>query len=160
MIALMALALILLIVMIPKSAIYLHERLLTTVERAPLSFFTSTDSGQIVNRFSQDLNVLDMELPIAFVQLAFNVTSAILQAIFIVRDYLIFVTVPLPPKKFLIKQLLIPPCRTVYLHLLFRRRSTGCISSDVLGAEILPAYLTPNQTHGSRGQSTTLQQFP
>jgi ATP-binding cassette subfamily C (CFTR/MRP) protein 1 len=69
--------------LIPRSAINLHGRLLTTVENAPLSFFTSTDTGQIVNRFSQDLSVIDMELPLAGLILANNLCMAIIQVIFI-----------------------------------------------------------------------------
>ena len=79
----MALAGMLLVIMIPRSAIYLHGRLLETVENAPLSFFTSTDAGQVVNRFSQDLSVIDMELPIAGLILANNFCMAIIQAILI-----------------------------------------------------------------------------
>lgn len=48
--ALMVAAALLYIFMIPHSAIFLHERLLQTVQNAPLSFFTSTDAGQVVNR--------------------------------------------------------------------------------------------------------------
>jgi ATP-binding cassette subfamily C (CFTR/MRP) protein 1 len=80
---LMALAGMLFVIMIPRSAIYLHGRLLETVENAPLSFFTSTDAGQIVNRFSQDLSVIDLELPLAGLILANNSCMTIIQAIFI-----------------------------------------------------------------------------
>jgi hypothetical protein len=31
--------------------------------RAPLAFFTSTDTGVVTNLFSQDLNLIDTELP-------------------------------------------------------------------------------------------------
>ena len=79
----MALSVMLFIRMIPRSAIYLHRKLLDTVENAPLSFFTSTDTGQIVNRFSQDLSAIDMELPLAGLILAHNVCVAIIQAILI-----------------------------------------------------------------------------
>jgi ATP-binding cassette subfamily C (CFTR/MRP) protein 1 len=80
---LMVLAGMLFVIMIPRSAVYLHGRLLETIENAPLSFFTSTDDGQIVNRFSQDLSVLDMELPVAGLILANNFCESIIQAIFI-----------------------------------------------------------------------------
>ena len=36
---------------------------LTVPSRAPLGFFSGTDSGEIANRFSQDLELVDMELP-------------------------------------------------------------------------------------------------
>lgn len=49
----------------PRSAIRLHQRLLDAVVHAPLSFFASTDSGVTLNRFSQDISLIDMALPIA-----------------------------------------------------------------------------------------------
>jgi ATP-binding cassette, subfamily C (CFTR/MRP), member 1 len=48
---------------IPRASNGLHQRLLNTVLSAPLSFFTRTDSGTTLNRFSQDLTVIDNELP-------------------------------------------------------------------------------------------------
>ncbi|KAG6987534.1 ABC transporter atnG [Fusarium oxysporum f. sp. conglutinans] len=33
---------------------------------APLNFFTSTENGSILNRFSQDMTLIDMSLPLAF----------------------------------------------------------------------------------------------
>lgn len=52
-----------LVIMVPASAEIAHARLLKSVMAAPLSFFTSTDVGTTVNRFSQDLAVMDLELP-------------------------------------------------------------------------------------------------
>ena len=80
---LMILTAMLFIKMIPRSATYLHEKLLGAVKNAPLSFFTSTDTGQIVNRFSQDLSVIDAELPIAGLIVANNSFLAIFQAVLI-----------------------------------------------------------------------------
>lgn len=53
------------ITMVPKSGENFHRRLLQTVLSAPMLFFSTTDSGNILNRFSQDLQLIDMELPIA-----------------------------------------------------------------------------------------------
>ncbi|XP_058056609.1 ABC transporter C family member 8-like [Anopheles bellator] len=36
-----------------------HRRMLSTVLRQPMEFYDTTDSGVIVNRFSNDLNILD-----------------------------------------------------------------------------------------------------
>ncbi|KAJ5898747.1 hypothetical protein N7495_003491 [Penicillium taxi] len=47
----------------PLSSIRLHERLLKTVMHAPLTFFTSVDIGTITNRFSQDMTLIDHDLP-------------------------------------------------------------------------------------------------
>jgi ATP-binding cassette subfamily C (CFTR/MRP) protein 1 len=80
---LVALSSMLFIVMIPQSAVNLHKRLLDTVENVPLSFFTAVEAGQTVNRFSQDLSVVDMELPLAGLILSNNFWLAIIQAILI-----------------------------------------------------------------------------
>lgn len=53
------------ITMVPKSGENFHRKLLSTVLNAPMLFFSTTDSGAILNRFSQDLQLIDMELPIA-----------------------------------------------------------------------------------------------
>lgn len=90
---LMMLASLLLIVMIPCSAAYLHAKLLSTIENAPLSFFTSTDAGKTVNRFSQDLSVIDTELPIAGLILVNNFFMAIVQAVLICYSASYFATV-------------------------------------------------------------------
>ncbi|CAI7592888.1 unnamed protein product [Penicillium discolor] len=48
---------------IPRVSNGLHQQLLHTVLLASLSFFTSTDSGTVLNWFSNDLGVIDNELP-------------------------------------------------------------------------------------------------
>ncbi|KFY94605.1 hypothetical protein V500_03137 [Pseudogymnoascus sp. VKM F-4518 (FW-2643)] len=83
MVTLMILTSMLFIIMIPRSATHLHGKLLKTIENATLYFFTSIDAGQIVNRFSQDLSVIDVELPIAALILVNNFFMAIIQVIFV-----------------------------------------------------------------------------
>ncbi|TLD19247.1 hypothetical protein PspLS_09793 [Pyricularia sp. CBS 133598] len=55
----------LLIVVINRTGLYFHDVLVEKVSRAPMSFHTTVDSGVTVNRFSQDLQLIDMELPVA-----------------------------------------------------------------------------------------------
>ncbi|KAM0261709.1 hypothetical protein ACHAQJ_002161 [Trichoderma viride] len=50
-----------------KSGVSLHHRLLSAVISAPLSLFTTTDLGAITTRFSQDIGILDNNLPLALV---------------------------------------------------------------------------------------------
>jgi len=47
--------------------INLHHKLLRAVMLAPLSVFTSTDIGSMTNRFSQDMGLIDRNLPLALV---------------------------------------------------------------------------------------------
>jgi ATP-binding cassette subfamily C (CFTR/MRP) protein 1 len=49
----------------PRSAIHLHNKLLDTVMSAPLSLFASTNAGVTLDRFSQDMSLVTLSLPIA-----------------------------------------------------------------------------------------------
>ncbi|KAK6853983.1 hypothetical protein PG995_010795 [Apiospora arundinis] len=49
----------------PQSGLRAHQRLLDIISRAPLSFFSTTDNGSILNRFSQDIQLIDKHLPTA-----------------------------------------------------------------------------------------------
>ncbi|KAB8290460.1 hypothetical protein EYC80_010891 [Monilinia laxa] len=67
--------------MMPKSAKVLHQRLLDSVMGAPLFFFTATDTGTTTNRFSQDMSILDGDLPYAIVDLSMSIVQAIMGAV-------------------------------------------------------------------------------
>ncbi|WQF78674.1 Putative AAA+ ATPase domain, ABC transporter type 1, transmembrane domain-containing protein [Colletotrichum destructivum] len=75
-----------LIVMVPLSSEVLHARLLRSVMEAPVAFFSRTDVGVTTNRFSQDMAVIDTELPFALVDFCVNfaliIMSVILMCIF------------------------------------------------------------------------------
>lgn len=64
----------------PKSAARLHEILLHTVVEAPLSFFTDTDAGEVLNRFSQDMSLIDMPLPIGLSEVAVDLSNSLFEA--------------------------------------------------------------------------------
>ncbi|KAK1623308.1 ABC multidrug transporter [Colletotrichum phormii] len=66
------------------SGITLHWILLEKALRAPLSFFATTNTGSIVNRFSQDIQLIDAELPIALLNVAANGLICIAQALMII----------------------------------------------------------------------------
>ncbi|KAF2475450.1 canalicular multispecific organic anion transporter 1 [Lindgomyces ingoldianus] len=55
----------LIITMVPRSGVNFHWKLLTTVLHSPMTFFSTTDTGVTLNRFSQDLQLIDMELPVS-----------------------------------------------------------------------------------------------
>ena len=80
---------------IPQSAQTLHLKLLTSVMRAPLSFFTSTDNGITLNRFSQDMQLVDQSLPSAAHGTIFAVMVVIAEAALISAGAgLVAVTIP------------------------------------------------------------------
>lgn len=55
--------------MISVSGAKLHKEALGTVINAPLSFFTTTDIGIVTNLFSQDMTLIDGELPQSFLNI-------------------------------------------------------------------------------------------
>ncbi|KAK7402406.1 hypothetical protein QQX98_011848 [Neonectria punicea] len=69
-----------LIIMIASSGRVLHKRAITTVVTAPLKFFTTTDSGIVTNLFSQDMTLLDGELPIALANVVLDLFDCICMA--------------------------------------------------------------------------------
>ncbi|KAJ5011358.1 ABC transporter atnG [Colletotrichum sp. SAR 10_99] len=48
---------------ISNTALKLHSDLLQTTVSATFAFFSKTDNGEILNRFSEDMQLLDMDLP-------------------------------------------------------------------------------------------------
>ncbi|KAK7008519.1 hypothetical protein R3P38DRAFT_2643731 [Favolaschia claudopus] len=53
----------------------IHEVALAGVMGSPISWITKTPVGKILNRFSQDIQVSDMEFPFAFLNFAANVLN-------------------------------------------------------------------------------------
>ncbi|KAJ5827545.1 ABC transporter transmembrane domain type 1 [Penicillium robsamsonii] len=66
-----------------NTALNLHSDLLKTALRASISFYQSVDTGSITNRFSQDLELIDMMLPIYAVNCVTNVVHVFINIIII-----------------------------------------------------------------------------
>jgi len=49
----------------PMGANALHYVLVRSTMRAPMSFFEKTDTSIMLNRFSQDMTLLDLQLPMS-----------------------------------------------------------------------------------------------
>ncbi|KAF4770080.1 hypothetical protein HAV15_011453 [Penicillium sp. str.  len=83
------------IVSIKRAGANLHDDILKTLFRAPLRFFTETDIGVTTNLFSQDLNLIDTELPDATVSTLFSITQVIGQmAVMLTASPYLAVTFP------------------------------------------------------------------
>ncbi|KAI1328223.1 ABC transporter [Xylariaceae sp. FL0255] len=79
---------------ISNSALNLHSDLLDTTMNAPLRFFTSTDTGSLTNRFSQDFELIDMNLPLLMINYVSTGSFAVVKAIILIifSKYLAAVT--------------------------------------------------------------------
>ncbi|KAF3022972.1 hypothetical protein E8E14_008970 [Neopestalotiopsis sp. 37M] len=80
MISLLLLGIAMFIVSVKRAGANIHQDALKTLMRAPLRFFTKTDTGVVTNLFSQDLNLIDTELPEAVLNTMFCAFQAIGQA--------------------------------------------------------------------------------
>ncbi|PVH81323.1 P-loop containing nucleoside triphosphate hydrolase protein [Cadophora sp. DSE1049] len=69
------------IVIASQSGAVLHDRLLTTIIGAPLSYFSETDIGVILNRFGQDIQLVDNQLPSALQSIFVQIFKLAMQAV-------------------------------------------------------------------------------
>ncbi|KAM0354778.1 hypothetical protein ACHAPU_000598 [Fusarium lateritium] len=79
-VSLLLLGISIFIIFVRKAGSNLHHDALRTLVHAPLRFFTTTDTGVVTNLFSQDLNLVDTELPSALLSTMFCVFQAMGQA--------------------------------------------------------------------------------
>jgi ABC-type multidrug transport system fused ATPase/permease subunit len=77
MLSLLLLAIAIFVVSVKRAGANLHQDALLTLIRAPLRFFTTTDTGVTTNLFSQDLNLIDTELPTSLLNTLYSVSLLI-----------------------------------------------------------------------------------
>ncbi|MCJ1311333.1 hypothetical protein MMC25_005004 [Agyrium rufum] len=79
----------------PATGRKLHRLLLEIVMRAPLGLFTRTDTGSILNRFSQDMSLIESQLAIGILIVVSNLFYTIAEAALIaVGSSYMFITIP------------------------------------------------------------------
>ena len=91
----------------------LHNTMLHSVIRSPMSFFDTTPIGRIVNRFSADIDTIDNELPMTvemWLDTAFLVVATMV-VISYSTPYFIIMIVPFSVLYFLVQVSMITWCR-------------------------------------------------
>ncbi|KAG4437467.1 hypothetical protein IFR05_007049 [Cadophora sp. M221] len=64
----------------PLTSKKLHSLILATTFQAPVAFLSNTDTGILVNRFSQDVRLIDLVLPRGFISTGFHLFGSLAQA--------------------------------------------------------------------------------
>ncbi|CAI7880577.1 unnamed protein product [Closterium sp. NIES-54] len=91
------------------SARSLHSRLLARVLRLPMAFFDSQPSGRLLNRFTRDMEQMDLQLPdtlLSYLSCLFQVVFAIMVIVIVTPPFLL----PLIPLLLLYRRI-----QTVYI---------------------------------------------
>jgi ATP-binding cassette subfamily C (CFTR/MRP) protein 1 len=84
------------IVIATKSIVNLHKILVEATLQAPLSFFATTDSSLLLNRFSQDMTMVDMLLPGSIFALILSLSMCLVELAFVcIGSQYMAVTVPI-----------------------------------------------------------------
>lgn len=79
----------------PRSGTRIHQRMLDIVTAAPLAYFSATDNGAVLNRFSQDMQLVDKTLPTALNDVTVQTFKLIMQAaLLLVAQRLLAVSLP------------------------------------------------------------------
>ncbi|XP_046361910.2 multidrug resistance-associated protein 1-like [Haliotis rufescens] len=96
-----------------KASRILHSNMLGNVLKAPMSFFDTTPTGRIVNRFSQDMDTIDIRMPTA-VEYSFNTMFQVLSSIIIISyttPIFLVVVIPLIILYFLVQRFFVTTSR-------------------------------------------------
>ncbi|KAG0203518.1 hypothetical protein BGX28_004238 [Mortierella sp. GBA30] len=85
------------LVLARRTSKVLHTGMLKPLVRSPMSFFDITSSGKIINRFSQDISAVDLDLPNKVVGLFFGILFVLQQFAFAIAatPYCLILLVPL-----------------------------------------------------------------
>ncbi|KAJ5728595.1 multidrug resistance-associated protein [Penicillium malachiteum] len=87
----------LIIGMVTNTALTLHSDILKTTVQAPFGFLRTMDTGKLTNRFSQDMDLIDMKLPIISINAFSECANCVAKLVILcaVSKYLSVVVPPL-----------------------------------------------------------------
>jgi len=74
----------------------LHNHMLSAVLRAPLTFFETTPSGRILNRFSRDIETVDTVLPELIESWLISAFDVLATVVILLYSTTIFLAVAIP----------------------------------------------------------------
>ncbi|PVD37039.1 hypothetical protein C0Q70_04032 [Pomacea canaliculata] len=131
-----------------KAAGNMHAAMLDRVLRSPMSFFDTTPSGRIVNRFARDVETIDNTLPqifFMFVMCVFSVLST-LCVISITTPLFMSVIFPLAVGYYALQRFFVPTSRQLKrLEAVTRSPIYNHFSETLSGASVIRAFGATNR---------------
>ncbi|XP_069135571.1 multidrug resistance-associated protein 1-like isoform X2 [Argopecten irradians] len=128
----------------------LHQKMLLTIMRCPMTFFDTTPIGRIINRFSSDVDIMDNNLPITcrisntFFLISLNTFFLSLSTVIVVSvntPQFLIIIVPVAVLYFIILKFYIPTSRQLKrLESMTRSPVYNHFSESVSGASVIRAY--------------------
>ncbi|SMY20782.1 unnamed protein product [Zymoseptoria tritici ST99CH_1A5] len=129
--------------MAPRSGLRLHRRLLRIVSSAPLWYFSETDSGSIMNRFSQDVQIIDKQVPAALQTVVTQLFKLVMQTVLLstTGTWLTFSLLACMPVVYYIQRAYLQTSRQLRaLELEAKAAVTSNFSETVEGIETIRAF--------------------
>ncbi|CAI5775246.1 canalicular multispecific organic anion transporter 1 [Podarcis lilfordi] len=121
----------------------LHERLLSNILRVPMSFFDTTPTGRIVNRFAKDIFTVDESIPMSF-RSWINCLLGIFSTLFIIclaTPYFAIVMLPLGIIYYFLQRFYVATSRQLRrLDSVTRSPIYSHFSETVSGLSVIRAY--------------------
>lgn len=120
----------------------LHHTLLVNILRAPMSFFDTTPLGRIVNRFARDVDVVDVNIPMAL-RIWLGTFSGVLSTIFVISySTPIFLAAVVPLGIFYyfvqVKSILVTPAAKHYVRVILLPAFLHCITASTTAYRFHP----------------------
>ncbi|KAK7108692.1 hypothetical protein V1264_016377 [Littorina saxatilis] len=121
----------------------IHHKMLSRIFRAPMSFFDTTPIGRIVNRFSQDIDAIDTELPMTFL-MGLDCACIVLSTLIVISystPYFLVAVLPLFVLYMLIQRFYIPTSRQLKrLESKTRSPIYNYFGETISGASVIRAF--------------------
>ncbi|KAI1842151.1 hypothetical protein JX266_011684 [Neoarthrinium moseri] len=127
----------------PQSGLRLHQRLLDIVTCAPLSFFSKTEVGSILNRFSQDVQIVDKQLPSALQTIVTQLCKLAMQIVmlYVAEKWLVMLFPVCMLLVYIVQKVYLRTSRQLrYLELQARASVLSSFLESVEGLETIRAF--------------------
>ncbi|KAJ0350144.1 hypothetical protein COL154_013387 [Colletotrichum chrysophilum] len=148
---------------ITNTALKLHSDLLKTTMAASFRFLTTTDNGEILNRFSEDMQLLDMDLPSNLVNYTSTAIS-VLAKLVILAVFSQFLGIALPfiaTVVYLLQRFYLQTSRQIrLLGIEAKAPLYTCFSESVAGSSTIRAFGWQTQYQERNYHRINLSQKP